>query len=88
MSEHLPDTNYLDPELLQRLGDLEVIAREVVERLSRITADPGAPAASPEARAEAVHLRLAALPKEAEEFVDPAALEEARLFNALRALGG
>ncbi|MDB4537524.1 DUF58 domain-containing protein [Akkermansiaceae bacterium] len=33
MSEHLPDTNYLDPELLQRLGDLEVIAREVVEGL-------------------------------------------------------
>ena len=33
MSEHLPDTNYLDPELLQRLGDLELIAREVVEGL-------------------------------------------------------
>ena len=33
MSEHLPDTNYLDPELLQQLGDLEVIAREVVEGL-------------------------------------------------------
>ena len=33
MSEHLPETNYLDPELLQRLGDLEVIAREVVEGL-------------------------------------------------------
>jgi len=33
MSEHLPETNYLDPELLQQLGDLEVIAREVVEGL-------------------------------------------------------
>lgn len=33
MSEHLPNTNYLDPELLQQLGDLEVIAREVVEGL-------------------------------------------------------
>lgn len=33
MSEHLPETNYLDPELLQRLGDLELIAREVVEGL-------------------------------------------------------
>ena len=33
MSEHLPDTNYLDPEMLQRLGDLELIAREVVEGL-------------------------------------------------------
>ncbi len=36
MSEHLPDTNYLDPELLQQLGDLEVIAREVVERFGRV----------------------------------------------------
>ncbi|MDA7509204.1 DUF58 domain-containing protein [Akkermansiaceae bacterium] len=33
MSEHLPDTNYLDSEMLQRLGDLELIAREVVEGL-------------------------------------------------------
>ncbi|MDB4383742.1 DUF58 domain-containing protein [Akkermansiaceae bacterium] len=33
MSEHLPETNYLDPGLLQRLGDLELIAREVVEGL-------------------------------------------------------
>lgn len=33
MSEHLPETNYLDPELLQRLGDLELVAREVVEGL-------------------------------------------------------
>jgi len=33
MSEHLPDTHYLDPELLQRLGDLGLIAREVVEGL-------------------------------------------------------
>ena len=33
MSEHCPDTNYLDPELLQRIGDLELIAREVVEGL-------------------------------------------------------
>ena len=33
MSEHLPDTNYLDPEVLQSLGDLELIAREVVEGL-------------------------------------------------------
>ena len=33
MSEHLPDTNYLDPEVLQKLGDLELVAREVVEGL-------------------------------------------------------
>lgn len=33
MSDHLPQTNYLDPEVLQKLGDLEVIAREVVEGL-------------------------------------------------------
>ena len=33
MSEHLPQTSYLDPEVLQKLGDLELIAREVVEGL-------------------------------------------------------
>ncbi len=33
MSEHLPQTNYLDPAVLQRLGDLELVAREVVEGL-------------------------------------------------------
>ncbi len=33
MSQHLPNFNYLDPELLQKLGDLELIAREVVEGL-------------------------------------------------------
>ena len=33
MSEHLPETNYLDPEVLQKLGDLELVAREVVEGL-------------------------------------------------------
>lgn len=33
MSEHLSETNYLDPELLQKLGDLELVAREVVEGL-------------------------------------------------------
>lgn len=33
MSEHLPQTNYLDPEALQKLGDLELVAREVVEGL-------------------------------------------------------
>jgi uncharacterized protein (DUF58 family) len=33
VSEHFPDTNYLVPELLQRMGDLELIAREVVEGL-------------------------------------------------------
>ena len=33
MTEHLPDNNYLAPELLQKLGDLELIAREVVEGL-------------------------------------------------------
>jgi hypothetical protein len=27
MSEHLPQTNYLDPEVLQKLGDLELVAR-------------------------------------------------------------
>ena len=33
MSEQLPPTHYLDPVLLQKLGDLELIAREVVEGL-------------------------------------------------------
>ena len=33
MSEHLPQTNYLDPEVLQQLGDLELSAREVVAGL-------------------------------------------------------
>ena len=33
MSEHLPNTKYLDPEVLQHLGDLELVAREVVEGL-------------------------------------------------------
>ena len=33
MSEHLPHTYYLDPEVLQKLGDLELVAREVVEGL-------------------------------------------------------
>lgn len=33
MTEHVPQTQYLDPEVLQSLGDLEVIAREVVEGL-------------------------------------------------------
>ena len=33
MSEHLPETNYLDPEVLQKLSDLELVAREVVEGL-------------------------------------------------------
>lgn len=33
MSQYLPNLNYLDPELLQKLGDLELIAREVVEGL-------------------------------------------------------
>jgi uncharacterized protein (DUF58 family) len=33
MSEHLPQTHYLDPEVLQKLGDLELVAREVVEGL-------------------------------------------------------
>ena len=33
MSEHLPQTHYLDPETLQKLGDLELVAREVVEGL-------------------------------------------------------
>jgi uncharacterized protein (DUF58 family) len=31
MSEHLPQLNYLDPETLQKLGDLELIAKEIVE---------------------------------------------------------
>ncbi len=31
--DHLPQTHYLDPEVLQKLGDLELIAREVVEGL-------------------------------------------------------
>ncbi|MBT8043969.1 MAG: DUF58 domain-containing protein [Verrucomicrobiae bacterium] len=33
MSQHLPNLQYLDPELLQKLGDLELVAREVVEGL-------------------------------------------------------
>ena len=33
MSEHLPKTDYLSPEILQSLGDLELVAREVVEGL-------------------------------------------------------
>jgi len=33
MSDHLPQTFYLEPELLQKLGDLELVAREVVEGL-------------------------------------------------------
>ena len=33
MSENLPKTKYLDPENLMQLGDLELIAREVVEGL-------------------------------------------------------
>lgn len=33
MSEHLKQINYLDPESLQKLGDLELVAREVVEGL-------------------------------------------------------
>ena len=31
--DHLPETHYLDPEILQRIGDLELIAREVVAGL-------------------------------------------------------
>lgn len=31
--DHLPQTFYLQPELLQQLGDLELVAREVVEGL-------------------------------------------------------
>ena len=33
MSEHLPSTYYLEPEALQKLGDLGLVAREVVEGL-------------------------------------------------------
>lgn len=33
MSEHLPNTFYLDPEVLHKLSDLELVAREVVEGL-------------------------------------------------------
>ena len=33
MSENQSETSYLDPEVLQKLGDLEVVAREVVEGL-------------------------------------------------------
>ena len=33
MSETSPSSSYLDPEILQKLGDLELIAREVVEGL-------------------------------------------------------
>ena len=33
MPDHITQINYLDPELLQKLGDLELVAREVVEGL-------------------------------------------------------
>lgn len=33
MPEHLPEADYLDPEVLQKLRDLELVAREVVEGL-------------------------------------------------------
>jgi uncharacterized protein (DUF58 family) len=33
MSQHLPNINYLEPEMLQKLDDLELIAREAVEGL-------------------------------------------------------
>jgi len=33
VSEYLPKLHYLDPEILQKLGDLELVAREVVEGL-------------------------------------------------------
>lgn len=33
MSQHPPRTHYFDPEVLEKLGDLELIAREVVEGL-------------------------------------------------------
>jgi uncharacterized protein (DUF58 family) len=33
MSLQLPETQYLDPEVLHKLGDLELVAREVVEGL-------------------------------------------------------
>jgi uncharacterized protein (DUF58 family) len=33
MSDRLPKANYLDPEVLQKLGDLELVAREAVEGL-------------------------------------------------------
>lgn len=33
MSEHLPNTFYLEPEILHKIGDLEMIAREAVEGL-------------------------------------------------------
>ncbi len=33
MTDHLPRTFYLDPEVLKKLGDLELIAREAVEGL-------------------------------------------------------
>lgn len=33
MSDPLPATQYLDPEVLQKIGDLEIIAREVVQGL-------------------------------------------------------
>ncbi len=33
MSQHLPNIHYLDPEVLQRLDDLELVAREAVEGL-------------------------------------------------------
>jgi uncharacterized protein (DUF58 family) len=33
MSEHLPNLNYLTPEILHKIGDLELIAKEAVEGL-------------------------------------------------------
>lgn len=69
-------------------GDGERRAREVTAALSKLGAVEAAPVETHEQRAERLAQRLAALPKESGEYVDPSSLEEARLLNALRALGG
>ena len=69
-------------------GDVERRSREIAARLSGLAQVAVEPVETPVSRAEALQARLAALPKEGGAFVDPAALEEARLLNALSALGG
>lgn len=68
-------------------GDVERRSREVAARLASLGELVTEPVETPEQRADRVQQRLAALPREGGEFVDPAVLEEARLFNALQALG-
>lgn len=69
-------------------GEVERRGREVAARLAGLATAGGGGLGASVDRSEAIHQRLAALPEETGPYVDPAALEEARLFNALRSLGG